>query len=74
MDAHLNTLTTELYQVNTLVSRIARRQAHMGGFAVSPSPKALEDEDDDGGSSDDDNANEDEVASSSDDEEMTTSQ
>ena len=38
MDARLDTLTTELYQVNTRVSRIARRQAHMGGFIMSPSP------------------------------------
>ena len=27
MDAHLDTLATEMYQVNTCVSRIARRQA-----------------------------------------------
>ena len=38
MDARLDTLTTELYQENTRVSRIARRQAHMGGFIMSPSP------------------------------------
>ena len=38
MDAHLNTFTTEMYQVNTRVSRIARRQAHLGGFVESPSP------------------------------------
>ena len=42
MDAHLNTLSTELYQVNTRVGRIARRQAHLGGFmeSSSPPPKA----------------------------------
>ena len=34
MDARLDTLSTELYQMNTRVSRIARRQAYMGGFAV----------------------------------------
>ena len=52
MDACLNTLTIELYQVNTYVSRIAQRQAHLGGFIESPSPslKAFEDEDDDGNS------------------------
>ena len=77
MDARLDTLSTKLYQVNTRVSRIARRQAHIGGFAVSPSPslspQASEDEDaDDGFDNDDDD--EDEDASSSSDEEMTNSQ
>ena len=38
MDAHLDTLSTELYQVNTCVGRIARWQAHLGGFVESPSP------------------------------------
>ena len=33
MDACLDTLSTELYQVNIRVGRIARRQAAMGGFA-----------------------------------------
>ena len=74
MDACLNTLTTELYQVNTRVSRIARRQTHMGGFTTSPSPspspQASKIEDDDDGSNDDD----DKDASSSGDEEMTASQ
>ena len=77
MDARLDTLSTELYQMNTRVSRIARRQAHMGGFAVSPSPspstQASEDKDADDGSDNDDD-DEDEDASSSSDEEMTTSQ
>ena len=36
MDTRLDTLSTELYQVNVHVGRIARRQATMGGFA----PKA----------------------------------
>ena len=53
MDARLDTLTIELYQVNTHVSRITRRQARMGSFAasssLSPSLEALEDEDDDDG-------------------------
>ena len=70
IDAPLDTLTTELYQVNTHVSRIARRQARMGGFAASPSPspslEASKDEDADDGSDDED-------ASSSNDEEMTAS-
>ena len=75
MDAHLDTLTTKLYQVNTRVSCITRRHACMGGFITSPSPssspQASKDKDDDDGSSD---GNEDEDASSSCDEEMTASQ
>ena len=51
MDARLNTFSTELYQVNIRVSRIARRQAVMGGFAPKASPPpplaASKDEDDD---------------------------
>ena len=38
MDAHLDTLSTELYQVNVHVDRIARQQATMGGFAPEPTP------------------------------------
>ena len=38
MDARLNTLSTELYQVNVHVGRIARRQTTMGGFAPEPTP------------------------------------
>ena len=60
MDACLDTLSTELYQVNVHVSRIARRQASMGGFTheATPSPRspmasAFEDEDDDDGDDDD---------------------
>ena len=60
MDARLNTLYTELYQVNVRVGRIAWQQASMGGFALeaTPSPpflmvSASEDEDDDDGSDDD---------------------
>ena len=59
MDDHLDTLFTELYQVNVLVSCIARRQATMGGFVpkASPPPPLVdsnsEDEDDDDGDNDD---------------------
>ena len=62
MDARLDTLSTELYQVNVRVDRIARRQATMGGFAPGPTPSPphpmasdsdAEDDDDDG---DDDDA------------------
>ena len=38
MDARLDTLSTELYQVNVRVDRIARWQATMGGFAPEPTP------------------------------------
>ena len=57
MDACLDTPSTELYQVNIRVSRIARRQAVMGGFAPKASPPpplaASKDEDDDDGDDDD---------------------
>ena len=62
MDAHLDTLSTELYQVNVHVHRIARWQATMGGFApeLTPSPPCpvasdsdAEDDDDDDGDGDD---------------------
>ena len=63
MDACLDTLSMELYQVNIRVGRIARRQASMGGFAPEPTPSPLppvasdfkdEDDDDDDGEDDDD--------------------
>ena len=75
MDARLDTLSTELYQVNARIGRIARRQVSMGGFvseaSLPPPPPPLvasnsKDEDDDHG--DDDDANGD--ASSTD--EMST--
>ena len=50
--------------MNTCVDRIARRQAHLGGFVESPFP-SLE------ASKDDDDDDEDEDASSSSDDEMT---
>ena len=59
MDARLDTLSTELYQVNVCVGRIARRQAAMGDFAPEPTPSpphlvasdsnAEDDDDDDDG-------------------------
>ena len=73
MDARLDTLSDELCQVNTHVSRIARRQAHLGGFIESPSPLPEDDEaskDDD--DSDDDDDDEDRDASSSSANEMST--
>ena len=71
MDAHLDTLTTKLYQVNTHVSRIARRQDHLGGSIASPSPSPEAFEDKDATDGDDDDKDND-ASSSSDDE--TTSQ
>ena len=38
MDARLDTLSTELYQVNVRVDHIARQQAAMGGFTPEPTP------------------------------------
>ena len=70
MDAHLDTLTTKMYQVNTHVNHIARRQAHLGGFVESPSPPPEASEDDD--DSDDDDDDEDGDASSSSINEMST--
>ena len=67
MDAHLDTLSTELYQVNVHIGCIARRQAAMGGFAPEPTPSpphpvasdsdAEDNDDDDDG--DDNNASDD---------------
>ena len=77
MDARLDTLSTELYQVNVYVGRIARRQATMGEFALeaSPSPPPpvasdFEDEDDDDG--DDDDASNDDDGDASSTDEMST--
>ena len=72
MDARLDTLNDELCQVNTRVSRIARRQAVMGGFIIasSSSPPTSKDESDDGSGSDD--ADEGDSASSPSDDEMST--
>ena len=58
MDARLDTLSTELYQVNIYVGHIARRQATIGNFApeASPPPSHVasdsEDGDDDGNDND----------------------
>ena len=77
MDASLDTLSTELYQVNICVGRIARRQASLGGFApeptLSPSPPVASDskaEDDDG--DDDDDASDDSDGDASSTNKMST--
>ena len=78
MDARLDTLSTELYQVNVRVGRIARRHATIGSFAPKPTPlpprpvasdSDAEDDDDDDGN-DDDASDDDGDASSND--EMST--
>ena len=78
MDVCLDTLSTELYQVNVRVGRIARRQATMGGFAPEPTPSPphlvasdsdAEDDDDDDG--DDDDASDDDGDTNSTDEMST---
>ena len=73
MDACLDTLFTEMYQMNVRVGRIARRQVTMGGYApeVSPPPPPpvasdSEDKDDDDGDDDDASDNDDGDASSTD--------
>ena len=63
MDARLDTLSTELYQVNVRVGCIAQQQTAMGGFAPEPTPSpphpvasdsdAEDDDDDDDGDDDD---------------------
>ena len=54
MDARLDTLSDELCQVNTRVSRIAKWQARLGGFVKSPSPLLEASNDDDDSDDDDD--------------------
>ena len=76
MDAHLDILSTELYQVNIRVGHIARWQATIGSFAseASPPPPHVasdsEDGDDDDGNDDDASDDNDWGASSTD--EMST--
>ena len=71
MDACLDTLTTELYQVNTRVGHIARQQAHLGGFVESPSSPPEASKDDDDSDDDDDDDDEDGDATSSNANEMS---
>ena len=79
MDAHLDTLSTDLYQMNVRVGRIARRQATMDGFApkATPSPPPpvaydSEDEDDDDDDDDDDDASDDDDGDAISTDEMST--
>ena len=70
MDARLDTLTIEMYQVNAYVGCIARRQARLGGFAKSPSPpldaSEVSKDNDDSDDNDDDDENGDASSSSTD--------
>ena len=76
MDARLDTLSMKLYQVNVHVSRIARRQATIGGFAPEPTPSpphpiaSDSDAEDDDDGDDNDTSDDDGDASSTD--EMST--
>ena len=77
MDTRINTLSTELYQVNVHVGHIARRQATMGGFALEatplpPPPVASDFEDEDDDNSDDDDASDDDDGDASSTDEMST--
>ena len=79
MDAHLDTLSTELYQVNVRVGRIASRQAIMGGFALKASPppppvasNSKDKDDDDVDDDDDDDASDDDDGDVSSTDEMST--
>ena len=71
MDARLDTFSTELYQVNVRVGRIARQQAAMGDFAPEPTPSPphpiasnsdSKDDDDDDGDDDGDASSTDEMS------------
>ena len=74
IDARLDTLSTELYQVNIRVSRIARWQATIGDFTLEPTPSpphpvasdsdAEDDDDDDDDGDNDDISDDDRDASS----------
>ena len=80
MDARLDTLSTELYQVNICVGRIARWQGTMGGFAPEASLPPLlvasdsdsEDKDDDDGDDDDNDASNDDDGDANSTNEMST--
>ena len=77
MDARMDTLSMELYQVNVRVGRIARRQASIGGFAPEatpspPPPVASDSEDEDHDHGDDDDASDDADGDASSTDEMST--
>ena len=68
MDACLDTLSIEMYQVNVRVGYIARQEATIGGFApeATPSPPSVDsDSDDDNGDDDHDSEDNDDGDASS---------
>ena len=71
MDARLDTLSMEMYQVNVRVGRIARWQATISGFSLeaTPSPPSVDSNSDDDDGDDDDASKDDDDgdASSTDD-------
>ena len=69
MDAHLDTLSTELYKVKVHVGRIARRQVTMGGFApeTTPSPPSVDSDSNSDSDSDDDDGDDDDASKDDDD-------
>ena len=74
MDARLDTLSTELYQVNIRVGRIARQQASMGGFTpeATPSPPSFDSNSDDDDGDDDDASKDDDDGDTNSTDEMST--
>ena len=68
--SRLNHLSDEMCQMNTRISRIARRQSRLSGFVPSPSPKPAKESSSGGDDDDDDDAD---GSSSSSDDKMTTS-
>ena len=76
MDTCLDTLSTELYQMNVCVGRITRWQATMGGFTPKatlspPPPVAFDSKDEDDDDSDDDTSEDNDGDASSVDEMST---
>ena len=78
IDAHLDTFSIELYQVNVRVGRISRRQVIMSRFApeaspLPPPPVAFDSKDeDDNDGDDDDTSDDDDDGDASSTDEMST--
>ena len=74
VDAHLDTLFTEMYQMNVRVGHIARRQATMGGFALkaTPLPPSVDSASDDDDGDNDDASEDDDDGDASSIDEMST--
>ena len=74
MDTRLDRLSTEMYQVNVRVGRIARQQATIGRFApeATPSTPSVDSDFDDDNGDDDDASKDDDDGDSSSTNEMFT--